>query len=169
MNIFYIIPLAVLVLVGCDQQSKPVASSHITPTAPPVTYKPLLVSGSSIGNVFTLTNRELGGQAINYPSRAGLVNVMEFVIDNPDDTGYVGVEKAYAFGEKNLLIVSTGEYGLSCPATTYALTYDSESESVTGKKVIEGCSENVETLTEGNKLTVKKEGESSIFYNGEVK
>ncbi|WP_255263391.1 hypothetical protein [Pseudomonas aegrilactucae] len=94
---------------------------------------------------------------------------MEFVVDDVDLTTYVGVEKAYAFGGKYLLVVSTGESGMSCPATTYAFTYDSASESVTGKTEIDGCSENVEALAEGNKLTVKKEGKASVFYNGDVK
>jgi hypothetical protein len=169
MKIFYAISLTALVLVGCDKQSGSVVPTTSAPAAPSVTYKPLIVSGSGVGNVFTFSNRAMGGRAINYQSRTGAVNVMDFVVDNPDDTGYIGVEKAYAFDEKYLLIVSTGENGMSCPATTYAFTYDSESESVTGKKQIDGCSENVETLTEGNKLTVKKEGQTTIFYNGEVK
>lgn len=97
------------------------------------------------------------------------MNVMESVVEDLDATGYVAVEKAYAFGDKYLVVVSTGEFGMSCPATTYAFTFDTAGEYVSGKAEIDGCSENVEVLTEGNKLTIKKEGKPSIFYNGIVK
>lgn len=148
--------------------AKPEPAIH-APAAPSMAYTPMAISDDQVGGVFTLDTREMGGAAINYVSRAGVVNVMEFVVDDVDLTTYVGVEKAYSFGGKYLLVVSTGESGMSCPATTYAFTYDSASESVTGKTEIDGCSENVEALAEGNKLTVKKEGKASVFYNGDVK
>lgn len=151
-----------------DQTSQVTTVDEIPPTAPSVTYEPLSVTTDRIGGVFTLETRELGGSAINYQSRAGVVNVMESVVEDPDATGYVNVEKAYRFGDKYLLIVSTGEYGMSCPATTYAFTYDTSGEYVSGKSLIDGCSENVEALSDGNKLTVKKDGNPSVFYNGEV-
>lgn len=53
------------------------------------------------------------------------MNILEHVVEYPDGTGYVNVEKAYSFGSKYLLIVSTGENGNSCPATTYAIAFDS--------------------------------------------
>lgn len=144
------------------------ASTNAT-SAPSVAYEAVLVSDSDVGNAFTLAPREMGGSAINYQSRAGLVNVMEQVVEDPDLTTYVAVEKAYKFGDKYVLIVSTGENGASCPATTYAFTYDTKVENVSGKASIDGCSEIVDSMAEGNKLTVKKDGKASVFYNGDVK
>lgn len=138
------------------------------PAAPPMAYQALPVTEEGVGNVFSFANSDMGGKEINYVSRAGVVNVMEFVVDDVSLTGYVQVERAYSFGGKYLLVVSTGESGNSCPATTYAFTYDSASESVTGKTEIDGCSETVQALAEGNKLTVKKDGKASVFYNGNV-
>lgn len=144
-------------------------SSAYPQLAPSVQYKSVVVSETGIGDAFTFSRRELGGEAINYQSRAGVMNVMEAVVDDLDATGYVSVEKAYVFGEKYLVVVSTGEGGNSCPATTYAFTFDTKSEYLSGKVEIDGCSEEVEALAEGNKLTIKKEGKPSIFYNGDAK
>ena len=137
--------------------------------APSVQYKPLTVTNEGIGDVFHFATREMGGSAINYIARIGVMNVMEQVVPDVDATGYVSVVKAYAFGDKYLLVVSTGELGMSCAANTYAFTFDTAGEYVSGKKDIDGCSEEVEVLAEGNKLIVKKDGEASIFYNGIVK
>lgn len=151
------------------ERPAPTVAAQPAPEAPRVSYVPLLISGDDIGGVFTTSTREMGGSAINYVSRAGVVNIMDYVVEDPDLTGYVAVEKAYAFGNKYLLVVSTGEGGASCPATTYAFTFDSASESVTGKMEINDCSELVESLADGNKLIVKKEGVQQVFYNGDVK
>lgn len=163
-----------LALAGCNktpQTQSPVVDA--TSAAPTVQYKALLVSDSGVEDIFTLrtpdvSKGESGGNELNYQSRAGVMNVMESVVDDPETTGYIAVEKAYRFGDKYLLVVSTGEYGNACPATTYAFTFDPTTESVTGKTTVDGCSETVEALAEGNKLTVKKDGNASIFYNGEV-
>lgn len=145
------------------------ASPQAQPEAPAVKYEPLLVSDTGIGDVFHFSQRELGGMSIDYLSRAGVVNIMDSVVEDPDATAYVKVEKTYAFGDKYLFVVSTGEGGMSCPATTYAFTFDASREYVSGKTEIDGCSESVDTFADGNKLTVKKEGEASVFYNGLVK
>ncbi|RYY80202.1 MAG: hypothetical protein EOO69_03660 [Moraxellaceae bacterium] len=143
------------------------------PSAPSMAYEPLYVSDTGVGydEVFTFSDRGEGlmGQAIDYQSRAGTINIMEQVVDDIEATGYVKVEHAYKFGDKYVLVVSTGENGNSCPATTYVFTYDKKVESVTGKSEIDGCSEMVESFAESNKLIVKKEGKASVIYNGEVK
>nr|BFD42513.1 hypothetical protein FFPRI1PSEUD_40120 [Pseudomonas sp. FFPRI_1] len=154
---------------GLNQRPAATLAPQSAPEAPRMSYVPLIISGDDIGGTFTTSIREMGGSAINYVSRAGVVNVMDYVVEDPDLTGYVTVEKAYAFGGKYLLVVSTGESGMSCPATTYAFTFDSATESVTGKAAIDGCSEMVESLADGNKLIVKKDGAQSVFYNGDVK
>ena len=82
--------------------------------------------------------------------------------------GYLAFEKTYQFGENYIFIISTGENGNSCPATTYAFQVDTAANRISDKHEIAGCSENVETFSEGNTLMVKKEGNASIFYNGEV-
>ncbi len=97
------------------------------------------------------------------------MNLLESVVEYADSTGYVTIEKAYAFGpNKYVLIVSTGENGMSCPATTYVLSFDTQSEHVDGKASIDGCSEEVESFAEGNKLSIKKEGETTVVFNGKV-
>lgn len=97
------------------------------------------------------------------------MNLLESVVEDPEATGYVTIEKAYAFGtNKFVLIVSTGESGNSCPATTYVLSFDNQSEHVDGKASIDGCSEVVEAFAEGNKLSIKKEGAATIVFNGKV-
>jgi hypothetical protein len=109
------------------------------------------------------------GIAITYLSRAGVMNLLESVIEYPEATGYVKIEKAYAFGpDRFVLIVSTGEFGRSCPAATYVLSFDTQSEHVDGSASIDGCSEIVEAFAEGNKLSIKKEGETTVVFNGKV-
>ncbi len=139
----------------------------LQPAAPSVAYESVLVSGEEAGP-FTVTAMD-SGNAITYQSRAGVMNLLESVVEYADSTGYVTIEKAYAFGpNKYVLIVSTGENGMSCPATTYVLSFDTQSEHVDGKASIDGCSEEVESFAEGNKLSIKKEGETTVVFNGKV-
>lgn len=139
----------------------------IQPAAPTVAYEPVLISDNEAGP-FSVSYMDLG-TAITYQSRAGVMNLMESVVDDPESTGYVKIEKAYAFGPNRfVLIVSTGEYGRSCPATTYVLSFDTQSEHVDGKASIDGCSEIVEAFADGNKLSIKKEGETTVVFNGKV-
>ena len=142
------------------------------PAAPTVSYEALYVSDEGVGydQVFALESRgeDTMGQAINYQSKAGRVNVMEQVVEDVELTGYVRIDHAYKFADQYVLIVSTGEHGNSCPATTYAFSYDTKGESVTGKTEIDGCSENVQAFAEENKLTVKKDGKTTTIYNGKV-
>ena len=137
---------------------------NLAPAAPSIAYEVGLVSGEEIGP-FTINDQE-----INYQSRAGVMNIMEQVIDEPEYATYVAIEKAYAFGpNKFVLVISTGEGGNSCPATTYAVSFDTQTESVDGKTSIDGCSETVDSLADGNKLIIKKDGVSTEVYNGLVK
>ena len=150
--------------------AQPLAASKpelLQPAAPSIAYESVLVSGEEAGP-FTVTSMD-SGNAITYQSRAGVMNLLESVVEYPDGTGYVTIEKAYAFGpNKYVLIVSTGENGMSCPATTYVLSFDTQSEYVDGKASIDGCSEEVESFAEGNKLSIKKEGETTVVFNGKV-
>lgn len=145
------------------------------PAAPSISYEPIYVSDEGVGydNIFTLEDRgseDSTSKAIMYQSKVGSINVMEQVVDDVDNLfGYLIIERAYKFGNKYVLVISTGENGNSCPATTYAFTYDTKEESVTGKTEIDGCSEIIESFAEGNKLTIKKDGKATIVYNGEVK
>ncbi|MBU6957221.1 hypothetical protein KRR23_05655 [Pseudomonas sp. CVAP len=137
---------------------------NLTPPAPSIAYQPILILGEKIGP-FTISGHE-----INYQSRAGVMDIMGQVIDEPEYATYVGIEKAYAFGpNKFVLVISTGEGGNCCPATTYAVSFDTQTESVDGKTSIDGCSETVDSLADGNKLIIKKEGASTEVYNGLVK
>lgn len=171
---FKIIVLALAgIIAGCgnsqDNADKSLGGADSAPPpAPTMSYEQLLTSGDSVDNVFVVQSLEIGN-ALNYQSRAGVLNVLESVVEYPDATGYVSIDKAYKFGDKYLLIISTGENGASCAATTYAFSFDVKSESVTGKAKIDGCSEIVESLSDGNKLIVKKDGASNTYYNGEVK
>ena len=150
--------------------TQPLASASpaaLQPAAPSIAYESILVSGSSAGP-FSIASMDMGS-AITYQSKAGLMNLLESVVEDPEATGYVTIEKAYAFGpNKFVLIVSTGESGNSCPATTYVLSFDNQSEHVDGKASIDGCSEVVEAFAEGNKLSIKKEGAATIVFNGKV-
>lgn len=145
---------------------------EVVPAAPSMSYEALYVSESGIGydDLFVLQDiPDSMSKALIYQTRAGQHNIMEEVVEEPEAIGYVELERAYKFGNKYVLVVSTGENGNSCPATTYAFSYDIKSESVTGKTIIDGCSEVVEAFADGNKLTVKKEEKPTIIYNGEVK
>lgn len=144
-----------------------VSIEPLQPVAPSLAYESVLVSDGEAGP-FAVTSID-GGNAIYYQSRAGVMNLLDSVVEYPDGTGYVVIEKAYAFGpNKYVLIVSTGESGNSCPATTYVLSFDTQSEHVDGKSSINGCSEVVEAFAEGNKLSIKKEGDATIVFNGKV-
>ena len=145
---------------------------EVAPAAPSMSYEALYVSESGVGydDLFVLQDiPDSISKALIYQTRAGQHNIMEEVVEDPEAIGYVDLERAYKFGNKYVLVVSTGENGNSCPATTYAFSYDIKSESVTGKTIIDGCSEVVEAFADGNKLTVKKEEKPTIIYNGEVK
>ena len=185
--------ISTLILSACDkpqkiEQQPPApqteqtiqASSEIKPiqeepAAPSMSYEPIYVSDEGVGydNIFTLEDRvleDITSKAIMYQSRAGSINLREQVVNDANNLfGYLIVERAYKFGDKYVLVISTGENGNSCPATTYAFTFNTKNESVTGKTEIDGCSEIVESLAEGNKLTIKKDGKATVVYNGEVK
>lgn len=142
------------------------------PAAPSMSYEVLPVTDTGVGydDIFTLP--ESGeGKGIYYQGRAGLDNILEQIFEDTEyieGIGYLKVEHAYKFGDAYVLIFSTGESGNSCPATTRVFSYDIKSESVTGKTDIDGCSETVQALAEGNKLIVKKDGETTTIYNGKV-
>ena len=142
------------------------------PAAPSMSYEALYVSDSGVGydNVFLLQDiPDSMSKALIYQTKAGPHNIMQDVVEDPEALGYLKLERAYKFGNKYVLVVSTGENGNSCPATTYTFSYDIKSESVIGKTEIDGCSEVVEAFADGNKLTVKKDEKPTIIYNGEVK
>ncbi|WP_260963157.1 hypothetical protein [Pseudomonas citri] len=162
----------------CDlpepQQSlvaKPTATPQITkptPPAPPgVAYETLPATSERAGPFTTQTQET--GTALNYQTRAGVVNVMESIVEQPEYTGYVAIEKAYTFGPgKYVVVVSTGEGGNACPASTYVFSFDAKAERVEGTRAVEGCSELVEAGVEGNRLVVKKEGGGVVVVNGVV-
>lgn len=182
-----------LMLTACDksqtaeqqpkQEIKPAAQvqvasevkpkeEEIAPAAPSMSYEALYISDSGVGydNVFLLQDiPDSMSKALIYQTKAGPHNIMEDVVEDPEALGYLNLEQAYKFGNKYVLVVSTGENGNSCPATTYTFSYDIKSESVIGKTEINGCSEVVEAFADGNKLTVKKDEKPTIIYNGEVK
>ncbi|HEP9620447.1 hypothetical protein FLI62_28320 [Pseudomonas aeruginosa] len=148
-------------LTWTDWQDKHSTAAHSA------IYESVLVTDGAAGP-FTVTPME-SGNAITYQSRAGIMNLLESVVEYADSTGYVVINKAYAFGpDKYILIVSTGESGMSCPATTYVVSFDTKGEHVDGKASIDGCSEEVESFAEGNKLSIKKEGETMFVFNGRV-
>lgn len=146
----------------------PASSAAKEVSAPQIQYESVPVTDYSAGDVFSV---DVSRDPIwlTYIGRIGAFNVLENVLTYPDMPGYIKIERAYKFGKQYLLVISTGENGASCPATTYAFTFDTVDESVSGKQEIDGCSEDVEALAEGNKLTVKKDGKASVFYNGIVK
>ncbi len=144
---------------------------EVAPEAPKVKYENLRISDSEIGNGdFYLPNpAEYEGHAIFYLTPAGMDNILEQVVEEPEYLGYLKVEKAYKFSDQYLLVVSTGESGNSCPATTYVIGYDTKSHSVSGFKRLESCKEDaLEFMSEDNKLVIKKENESFTFYNASV-
>lgn len=150
---------------------KPITTTQIAQPAPPappgVAYETLPVSAERAGPFTTQTKGM--GTALNYQSRTGVVNLMESIVEQAEYTGYVSIEKAYTFGpSKYVVVVSTGEGGNGCPASTYVFSFDSKAERVDGTREVDGCSESVEAVAEGNKLTVKKEGAGTVVYNGVV-
>lgn len=172
-----LIPACVLVaLVGCNNADQETATEQpvdqptpaVTSTAPPapsISYESLLVSGDAAGP-FTVERDDF--TTLNYYSRAGALNLMEAVTQDYEYLGYLTLESAYQFGPDNyVIIVSTGEGGRSCPASTYAITFDTKGEHVTGSTSIDGCSETVQSFADGNKLMVKKEGDSTVIYNAQ--
>ena len=175
---FSVVLFSILALLstGCSKEPEPVENPTektaevvpAAPTAPTMSYEQLIVSDNAVGDIFYVQGTDYGN-ALNYLSRAGVINLLDYVVEYPDGTGYVVIEKAYGFGNSYILIVSTGEHGASCPASTYAIAFDTKAEMVTGQEAIDGCSENLESLSDGNKLIVKKDGEASVFYNGEIK
>ncbi|MCJ8206810.1 hypothetical protein [Pseudomonas sp. RGM2987] len=161
--------VAVALLAFAQQgfAAEPLTNTEQEPAAPGVAYETVTVGEDSAGP-FTTQSMDLG-TALNYPSRAGVVNVMESIVEEPEYTGYVAIEKAYKFGPtKYVLVISTGEGGNACPASTYVFTFDTKTEQVDGKSVVEGCSEGVEALAQGNKLTIKKDGAQTVVYNAVV-
>ncbi|MDT8906012.1 MULTISPECIES: hypothetical protein [Pseudomonas] len=159
----------------CDlpqPQQSPVAKTTTTqkaaPSAPPgVAYQALPINTERAGP-FT-TQPQGTGTALNYRSRAGVINVMESVVEQAEYTGYVTIERAFTFGpSRYVVVVSTGEGGNACPASTYVLSFDTEAERVDGKQEVKGCSERVEVEAQGNKLLVKKEDGEVTVYNGVV-
>ncbi|KNX78366.1 lipoprotein [Pseudomonas sp. 250J] len=155
--------------VNPQPQAALLAKPAVTaPLAPSIAYAPLPISDEGAGP-FSVQSMELG-TALNYQSRAGVMNVMESIVADAEATGYVAIEKAYAFGpNRYVLVVSTGEGGNACPASTYVFSFDTSGEYVDGKAEVDGCSEMVESMAEGNKLTIKKDGAATVVYNGQVK
>lgn len=147
---------------------KPEQNVDLAPIPPSIRYEALLTTSDS-GGPFSIEYLDMG-TALTYQSRAGMMNLMEYVVEDPESTGYVSIEKVYSFGPHNyVLVVSTGEMGKSCAANTYAFSFDSNREVVDGKTTIDGCSETVESFAEGNKLSIRKDGETTVVYNGAVK
>lgn len=137
---------------------------HISAAASGAAYEPVLDSGNQVGPFTT------NGKVINYQSRAGAIDIMKQVMDEPEYAVYVQVEKAYTFGpNKYVLVISTAEGGNSCPATTYTVSFDTRTEMVDGKTLVDGCSDEVDVSTDGNKLIVKKDGAPTIVYDGSVR
>lgn len=160
---------AVLLLAGCDKESiQKDAAPNETPAAPSIAYEPLLILNDEVGP-FSLIRLDTV-KILAYQARSGTMNLLDGVLKYPESPDYVTIERAYSFGSSRyVLIVSTGEFGLSCPAATYVLSFDTKQEYVDGHSEIEGCSQIVESLSEENKLTIKKDGKATIVYNGIVK
>ncbi len=128
-------------------QTPPALKAVVVPAAPSVVYEALIISGDDVGP-FSMADTDMG-KAINYQSRAGVMNLLKSVVEDPESTGYVVVEKAYAFGpNKYVIVISTGERGRSCDATTYAFSFDTKSEYGDGKVEINGCSELAEAFSD---------------------
>ncbi|MBD9415242.1 hypothetical protein IB234_11825 [Pseudomonas sp. PDM16] len=158
-----------ILLAGCNQENTPKEPGKIeAPAAPMTSYVPIFVSGNEAGpfSIIRLDTTNLLG----YQARSGTMNLMEAVTDHPDLMGYIVINKVYSFGpDRYVLIVSTGENGRSCPATTYAISFDTKNEYVDGATGIDGCAEALDSLAEGNKLTIKKDGAATVIYNGVIK
>lgn len=163
----------IVLLAGCGDKKKEetITTEHTVEVAvaPTISYQSVPITFDGAGP-FQLVPIEDGiSQALFYQARSGQINILNTVVGDPLGLGYLKLEKVYSFGEQYVIIISTGEQGNMCPATTYAFTFDTKSESVTGKADIEGCSESVDTLADGNKLTVKKDGKATIIVNAQFK
>ncbi|MFC4621049.1 zinc ribbon domain-containing protein [Comamonas nitrativorans] len=143
-------------------RSVPILEASQPHTASIQKYEPLFLSENETGQLFQISSYP---KNIIYKN----TNLLDYLFEDTDMIGYLGFEKIYQFGKNYIFIISTGENGKICPATTYAFQVDTAADSISDKHKIDGCSENVETFSEGNKLMVKKEGDASIFYNGEVR
>lgn len=161
----------ILILAGCEnhnQDNDPPKAISNNITAPSIIYTPLLVAENKAGPFSTIYQDTV--TLLVYQARSGTMNLMEAVTDHPDLMGYIVINKVYSFGpNRYVLIVSTGENGRSCPATTYAISFDTKSEYIDGVTGIDGCAETLDSLAEGNKLTIKKDGEATVIYNGVIK
>lgn len=156
--------LATLQSLVAEPASTPTPAPSPTPSAALASdgkYEPLYISENHIGDVFNISRYE---KYMIYNN----VNLLDYLFEDTDYIGYLEFEKAYQFKDNYVFIISTGENGSSCPATTYAFQLNTEASKISDKHEIEGCSEHVETYSENNALTVKKEGRPSIFYNGIV-
>ncbi|MDH0894863.1 MULTISPECIES: hypothetical protein [unclassified Pseudomonas] len=163
-----LIASAFFIMAGCDNNDQKSTQEEEANNAPSIAYEPLLISDDKVGP-FSLTRLDTMN-VLAYQARSGTMNLMEAIVEDPESTGYVALKNAYSFGpNRYVLVVSTGELGMSCPAHTYALSFDTKLEYVDGHSEIEGCSEIIESLSEGNKLTIKKDGKSTVVYNGIVK
>jgi len=144
-----------------------VSTSATPPPAPTVSYEALMVSSDTVGP-FTVTHDDLEIK-LSYYSRAGVQNLMESVTQDYEYLGYLALESAYQFGPNQfVLIVSTGQSGRSCPATTYAIAFDARGENVSGSTKIEGCSEIVQVFADGNEMKIKKEAGTTVIYNAHI-
>lgn len=157
-----------------EDAAAPPADEARLPPGPPqggsAQYVSLAVSDDSIGGVLQLRRRgESGSVAIEHATGRGTVNLLEAVVQDVDLTGYVQVNAAYRYGDRLVvLVLSTGEYGLACPATTYAVSYDLLAGRVTGATSVDGCSEDVAVQAEAQRLTVRKEGAPTVVQEGRV-
>lgn len=98
--------------------------------------------------------------AVAYIAPHGYQNVLEFVLNDVEAAGYVNVEAIYRYAERYVLVVSTGENGMSCPATTYLFTLNTRSNDVDQKAEVAGCSEDVVVQANDTTLVAQKESEA---------
>ena len=85
---------------------------EIAPAAPSISYEALYISDSAVGydNLFSLQDiPDSMSKALIYQSKAGPHNIMEEVVQDTEALGYLKLERAYKFGNKYVLVVSTGE------------------------------------------------------------
>lgn len=156
------------ILSGCDLSSDQSKQEVISVEGPFVEYEPIIISGGEAGpfKIETGVDHE---NMLSYQSRYGITDIMSSVTEAGGWLGYLIFEAAYSFGpNRYVLIVSTGEGGRACPASTYVIVYDTKAESVIGSVQVEGCSEIVQAFAQGNKLMVKKEYGVVAVINGEI-
>ena len=121
---FYLLAL-IAALAGCNKspedsaktQESVVASPASVPMPPPapsISYQLAEVTENSIAEIFAITASE-SEHAINYQSRAGVINILESVFDDLEGMGYMNFEKAYNFGDKYVIVISTGKGRRICP------------------------------------------------------